>query len=72
MIDFGSSKKIGLPTGANAYLGIASINETILGGGKMRYARESTDLLTKVARLDADKDKLQITYDVINAYYNLI
>jgi outer membrane protein len=60
-----------LPTGANAYLGIASASETIYGGGKMRYARESTDLLTKVSRLDADKDKDEITYDVISSFYNL-
>src|SRR6202012_6118542 len=34
---------IALPTGANAYLGILSVNETIFGGNKLRYARESTD-----------------------------
>lgn len=60
-----------LPTGANAYLGIASASETIYAGGKLRYARESTDLLTKVSRLDADKDKDEITYDVINSFYTL-
>jgi outer membrane protein len=63
--------KIDLPTGANAYLGIASLNETIFGGNKMKYARQSTDLLTQVSRLDADKDKQQIAYDVISEYYNL-
>src|SRR6202000_3375504 len=60
-----------LPTGANAYLGIASASETIYAGGKLRYARESTDLLTKVSKLDADKDKDEITYDVINSFYTL-
>ena len=47
------------------------MNETIFGGNKLKYARQSTDLLTQVARLDADNDKDQITYDIINAYYNL-
>jgi len=70
VLDFGG-ESIHLPTGANAYLGIASINETIFGGNKVKYARQSTDLLTQVARLDADKDKDQITYDIINSYYNL-
>ena len=37
----------------------------------MRYAQQSTNLLTQVARLSADNDKDQIAYDVINAYYNL-
>ncbi|WP_426669868.1 TolC family protein [Mucilaginibacter sp. McL0603] len=60
-----------LPTGANAYLGIVSTSETIYAGGKLRYARESTDLLTKVSKLDADKDKDEITYDVINSFYTL-
>ena len=64
-------ERIALPTGANAYLGIASLNETIFGGNKMKYARQSTDLLTQVSRLDADKDKNEIAYDVISEYYNL-
>lgn len=60
-----------LPKSANAYLGIVSLNETIFGGNKIKYARQSTELLTDVARLDADKDKQQITYDIVSAYYNL-
>lgn len=60
-----------LPKSANAFLGIASLNQTILGGHRLRYAQESTNLLTNIARLDAVKDKDQITYDIINAYYNL-
>lgn len=62
---------IDLPKSANAYLGIASLNETIFGGNKLKYARQSTDLLTQVSRLDADNNKDQITYDVISSYYNL-
>ncbi len=69
-LDFGSST-IHLPTSANAILGIASVNETIFAGGKLRYAQQSTDLLVQVAKLDIDKDKEQIGYDIINAYYNL-
>jgi outer membrane protein len=60
-----------LPKNADAYLGIVTLNEAIFAGGKYKYARESTDLLTKVARLDADKDKDEITYDVISSFYNL-
>jgi outer membrane protein len=37
----------------------------------MKYARQSTDLLTQVARLDVVNDKDQIAYDIINSYYNL-
>src|ERR1700761_2922411 len=60
-----------LPKDANAYLGIVSLNEAIFAGGKYKYARESTDLLTRVSRLDADKDKDEIVYDVVNSFYNL-
>ncbi len=62
---------IGLPKNANAYLGTLSLNEVIFGGNKVKYAKESTELLTQVSRLDADNDKDQITYDIINSYYNL-
>ena len=60
-----------LPKSANANLGIASIAEPIFAGGKFKYAKESTDLLVQVARLDVDNDKDQITYGIISAYYNL-
>ncbi|RFZ92174.1 TolC family protein [Mucilaginibacter conchicola] len=64
-------EKFSLPTSANAWLGTLSLNQTIWAGGKLRYAQKSTELLTEVARLDADNDKDQIAYAVINAYYNL-
>jgi len=69
-LSFGAAS-IDLPKSANAYLGIASLNETIFGGNKLKYARQSTDLLTQVSRLDADNNKDQVTYDVISSYYNL-
>jgi outer membrane protein len=69
-LDFGPTS-FALPKDANAYLGIVSLNETIFAGGKLKYAQESTNLLSQVSRLDAEKDKDQITYDVINSFYNL-
>ncbi|MVN20114.1 TolC family protein [Mucilaginibacter arboris] len=69
-LSFGTSS-FSLPKSANANLGIASLAEPIYAGGKFKYARESTDLLVKVARLDVDNDKDQITYGIINEYYNL-
>ena len=70
-LDLGPKSTFNLPKNDNAYLGIVSLSEPILAGGKLRYARESTTLLTQVARLDADKDKDQITYDIVSSYYNL-
>lgn len=60
-----------LPNRADAYLGILTLNQTIFAGGKLKYARQSTDLLTQVARLDIENDKDQIVYDIISSYYNL-
>ena len=69
-LNFGA-ETIMLPTSANAYLGMLSLSETIFGAHKYKYALESTNLLTQIARLDAVKDRTQITYDIISAYYNL-
>jgi outer membrane protein len=60
-----------LPKNDNAYLGTLSVSQVILDAHKLKYAEQSTELLTQVARLDADNDKDQITYDIINSYYNL-
>lgn len=60
-----------LPKSANANLGIASLAEPIYAGGKFKYARESTDLLVNIARLDVDRDKDQVSYGIISTYYNL-
>ncbi len=69
-LSFGE-ESISLPKSANAFLGIASVSQTIFAGHRLKYAQESTNMLTDIARLDAVKDKDQITYDIINAYYNL-
>ncbi|MBS1500838.1 MAG: TolC family protein [Bacteroidetes bacterium] len=71
MLSLGPKSSFNLPSGANAWLGIVSLNETIFAGGKLKYAQQSTDLLTRVARLDADRNKDEITYDVISEFYNL-
>ncbi|MDB4905207.1 MAG: transporter [Mucilaginibacter sp.] len=65
------STKFGLPQNNNAYLGILSVKEPIFNGNKFKYAQQSTNLLTQVSRLDADINKDEITYDVINSYFNL-
>lgn len=69
-LNFGPST-IGLPSGANAWLGIASVNEILYQGHKLKYAQESTELLTQVARLDIAKNRDEITYDIIKSYYDL-
>lgn len=60
-----------LPGSANAYLGTLSLNQVIWAGNKLRYARESTNLLTQVARLDAVNNRDEVAINIINSYYNL-
>jgi outer membrane protein len=67
----GGGDPIHLPKRADAFVGTAAVEELIYGGGKLRYAEESTRLLTEVARLDADKNKEEVSYAVINTYYSL-
>lgn len=70
-LSIGSGNPIHLPKRADAFVGTAAVEELIYGGGKLKYAEESTRLLTEVARLDADKDKEEISYAVIRTYYSL-
>jgi len=67
----GGGSSLQLPKRADAFVGTAAVQELVYGGGKLQYAKESTRLLADVARLDADKSKEEITYAVINTYYNL-
>jgi outer membrane protein len=60
-----------LPKRADIYLGTFSLQEIIFSGNKFKYAKESSELLTQVARLDIEKDKEQIVYNICNFYYML-
>ncbi len=66
-----SDDPLRLPSKADAFIGTISVQELIFAGNKLRYAKESTDLLTKIARLDADKQKDDIIYNIISQCYNL-
>ncbi|HUH18663.1 TolC family protein [Albibacterium sp.] len=67
----GNEEAFDLPARTNAFIGTASIQQLIFQGNKLKFAKESTNLLTQVARLDIDKNKQDIIYNIINAYYNL-
>lgn len=53
-----------------AYVGTLSASEPIFAGNSLKYARKSADLMVQMSRLDADKDKDDITYLVISEYIN--
>ena len=70
-LSIGGGNPIQLPNRADAFVGTAAVQEVIYAGGKYKYAQESTKLLTDVARLDADKNKEEVTYAIINTYFSL-
>src|SRR6201991_2189724 len=57
-----------LPFDFPAYLGTLSVTEPIFNGHQFKYARQSADLLVQLSRMDADKDKEDITWLVIDSY----
>ena len=59
-----------LPFDFPAYVGTLSVSEPIFNGNQFKYARQSADLLVQMSRLDADKDKEDIIWLVINSYLN--
>ena len=65
-----TKEPIKLPFDFPAYLGTLSVSEPIFNGNQFKYARQSADLLVQMSRLDADKDKEDITWLVINSYLN--
>jgi len=65
-----TDKPLQLPFDFPAYLGTLSVSEPIFAGNQFKYARQSADLLVQMSRLDADKDKDDMVYLIIDAYMN--
>jgi outer membrane protein len=65
-----AGKPLHLPFDFPAYLGTLSVTEPIFAGNQFKYAKQSADLMVQMSRLDADKDKEDITWLIINAYIN--
>ena len=52
------------------YQSTISVNQPIFAGHQFRYARESANLLVQASKLDAEKDKDEIVFNIINSYIN--
>jgi len=59
-----------LPFDFPAYMGTLSVSEPIFAGNQFKYARQSADLMVQMSRMDADKDKDDITWIVVESYIN--
>ena len=65
-----TQKPLDLPFDFPAYLGTLAISEPIFNGNQFKYARQSADLMLQLSKLDADKDKEDVTFLIISAYIN--
>ncbi len=68
--DTAKSGTIKLPFDNPLYQATLSVNEPIFAGNQYKYAQKSADLLIKMSKLDAEKDKDEVVYTVINSYLN--
>jgi len=68
--DGSDPKSMKFPFDNTLYQSTLSINQPIINGHRFRYAKESANLLIQSSKLDAEKDKDEIVYNVINAYIN--
>ena len=65
-----TKEPIKVPFDFPAYMGTLSVSEPIFAGNQFKYARQSADLMVQMSRVDADKDKDDITWLVISSYIN--
>ena len=68
--DSGKTSTIKLPFDNTLYQATLSINEPIFAGHQFKYAKQSADLLVHMGKLDAEKDKDEVVFTIINAYLN--
>lgn len=59
-----------IPFDFPAYMGTLSVTEPIFAGNQFKYARQSADLMVAMSRIDADQDKEDVIYLIINSYLN--
>lgn len=68
----GASEPVSLfPVYVNNYSASLSVSETIFSGFRLKYAKESQQLLQKAASLDYGKDVEEVKMNLVNAYFNL-
>lgn len=60
-----------LPATSMVSLGTMTINEAIFAGNRLKYAKQSADLLKKIAELDVIGDKQDAALRIVESYINL-
>lgn len=59
------------PVYLNSYQSRLSANELVFAGFRVKYAKSSADYLKQAALFDVDKDKDEVAFNIVNAYFNI-
>jgi len=59
------------PVLVNNYTSRASVNESVFNGFRLKNGVLSQQYLLEASKLDFEKDKSEIIFNIVNAYYNL-
>ncbi len=59
------------PQIVNRYTPTLSVSQLVYGGGQVHYAKRATQLLAEASRLDLERSKTEVTYQTIEAYFQL-
>lgn len=63
-------QKLSLPFDNTLYQSTLSISQPIFAGNRFHYARQSATLLLQMSRLNADADKDEVVFAIIQSYIN--
>ncbi|WP_152268190.1 TolC family protein [Agriterribacter humi] len=63
-------QKLSFPFDNTLYQSTLSINQPIFAGNQLRYARQSADLLLQMSKLNAEADKDEVIFTIIQSYIN--
>ena len=68
----GASTPVALfPVYVNNYSVNLTASEVIFSGFRLKYAKESTDLLNQASKFDFEKDKQEIIFTLISSYFTI-
>lgn len=60
-----------LPSTSMIDLGTLGINEAIFAGNKLKYAKQSADLMKRIAELNVTGDRQDVALSIVESYINL-
>lgn len=63
-------QKLSLPFDNTVYQATLGINQPIFEGNQLLYARQSANLLLQISRLNAETDKEEVVFTIIQSYIN--